>query len=46
MKCGHLRQPGMRHLEGEGAGARQEIMGYGGGTRKEVVQDDEGGNME
>ena len=44
MKCGRLRQPGMQSLEEEQAGARQGTRGYEGGTRKEVVQDDEGGN--
>ena len=46
MKCGRLRQPGMRSLEEGWAGATQGIRDGGGGTRKEVVQDDEGGNRE
>ena len=40
-KCGHLWQPGMRNLEGEWAGATQETKDDGGGTRKEMVQDNE-----
>ena len=46
MKCGHLRQPDMRSLEGEWAGATQGTRDGGGGTGKEVVQDDEWGNRE
>ena len=45
MKCGRLRQPGMRNLEEEQAGARQGTRGYEGGTGKEVVPDDEGESM-
>ena len=43
-RCGRLRQPGMRHLGVGWAGARQGTMGCGGGTGKEVVQNDEGVN--
>ena len=42
MKCGRLRQPGMRNLGGGWAGATQETRDDGGGTGKGVVQDDEG----
>ena len=45
-RCGHLWQPGMRRLGVGWAGARQETMDCGGGTGKEVVQDNEGVNME
>ena len=45
MKCGRLQQPDMRSLGGEWAGARQGTRGYEGGTRKEVVPDDEGESM-
>ena len=41
MKCGRLRQPGMRSLEGEWAGATPGTRDDEGGTRKGVVQDDE-----
>ena len=45
MKCGRLRQPGMRSLEGEWAGATQGTRDGGRGTRKEVVQGNEGESM-
>ena len=45
MICGRLQQPAMRSLGVEGAGATQGTRGYEGGTRKEVVQDDEGESM-
>ena len=46
MKCGHLRQPGMRSLGGGWAGATQGTRDGGVETRKGVVQDDEWGNRE
>ena len=45
-KCGRLWQPGMRCLGVGQAEAKQEIRDDGGGTRREVVQDDKGENME
>ena len=44
MICGRLRQPAMRSLGVEGAGATQGTRDGGGGTGKGVVQDDEGEN--
>ena len=46
MRCGRLRQPVIRSLEEEWAGATQGTRDCGGGTRREVVQDDEGENRE
>ena len=44
MICGRLRQPVMRSLGVEGAGATQGTREYGGGTGKGMVQ--EGGDGE
>ena len=46
MRCGHLRQPAMRCLEGEWAATTMVLQGTGGGTRQGRVQeDDEGVSM-
>ena len=46
-KYGRLRQPGMRILEGEWAGATRETRDDGGGTGKGMVQEGgEGVSME
>ena len=43
MICGCLRQPAMRSLGGEWAGATQETMDDGGGTGQGMVQEDDEG---